>query len=449
LYGELGRTGVYHFQDMYRILPLKADAAKARRMLHLLPETNWLKRNSMMMSGDISGSLGNAGITDMLLHECDRSFRVPGIVQLARSAGLRVIDFLVFDQYVPPEGLMDEITDIPAHWLELASFAELARGDIFKHFVFLGEEKTRTATGAPVTPDSVPCHSGVFRGLKVEFPQSIRKSVVTAVRENTTLTFTDFRGNTHQQVSALMVEIVPLVDCRRSVKEMELLLSEGVAFAAQDALASFYSNEGTQNGRVWFHLKKPCFRAAPALPETWIVESHKLEVLSQVISREIIEFNIADHQKYQKLGASHQLMVFINGTEKKTLRRIRNTLGKVKAALKARVLVMYVRCETLPDFGVMDRFLVMKPPAVRLAESGLQRIEAFRPHDASEPAIVAKDLVAFVQGHMRGDQGDFLSVRITVEEAQQFADNRKLIDSTVNASTGFIATGKQQTGAEL
>ncbi|MEP4885056.1 MAG: class I SAM-dependent methyltransferase, partial [Alphaproteobacteria bacterium] len=53
VYGELGRTGVYHLQDMLRTLaPVDEDPSDrvdtAKRLLQALPPTNWFVRNGQL-----------------------------------------------------------------------------------------------------------------------------------------------------------------------------------------------------------------------------------------------------------------------------------------------------------------------------------------------------------------------------------------------------------------
>lgn len=43
-----------------------------------LPDTNWLKKNPNMMTGDMT-QMGDSGVTDLLLHHCDHAYRVPEV----------------------------------------------------------------------------------------------------------------------------------------------------------------------------------------------------------------------------------------------------------------------------------------------------------------------------------------------------------------------------------
>ncbi len=77
VYGELGRTGVYHMQEMMERLSAEAGGSKrlalGKALYDALPGTNWLRRNPFV--GDhVHG--GDAGFYDLLLHQQDRAYRV-------------------------------------------------------------------------------------------------------------------------------------------------------------------------------------------------------------------------------------------------------------------------------------------------------------------------------------------------------------------------------------
>ena len=79
VYGELGRTGVYHAQDMMRLLcgsdPLPEQVNLAKRLLPALPHSNWLVKNQEQK---FTAQLDDAEIVDRFLHTCDRLPR-PGL----------------------------------------------------------------------------------------------------------------------------------------------------------------------------------------------------------------------------------------------------------------------------------------------------------------------------------------------------------------------------------
>ncbi len=137
LYGELGRTGVYHLQEILRqIAPAdlgdEIRLARARLLLDALPESNWLRRNPSIRDYEIS----DAGRFDLLLHAIDRAYRVPVVYDLCASAGLRIVTFLEPVQYDPEAlGAPPQMRRL---WAELkvpsrAAFAELFTGRLRKH----------------------------------------------------------------------------------------------------------------------------------------------------------------------------------------------------------------------------------------------------------------------------------------------------------------------------
>jgi SAM-dependent methyltransferase len=160
LYGELGRTGVYHMQDMMRALGAGREAADrialARRLLGALPETNWLRRNDLL--GDhLEG--GDAGLFDLLLHSRDRAYRVPEIIALAGSAGLAISGYAEPARYDPASYLSDRKLLAPLDDLartERWAFAELLAGNIRKHVFYMVPEARVAAAVARPAPDAVP-----------------------------------------------------------------------------------------------------------------------------------------------------------------------------------------------------------------------------------------------------------------------------------------------------
>lgn len=163
VYGTLGRTGVYHMQDMLRMVaadgPAQARIDTARALLADLPETNWLMRNPQIQDHNES----DAGLFDLLLHSQDRSYTVPELAKEVAEAGLRIVSFIDPARYQPESYVKD--AGIKAALkerdpLERAAFAELAAGNMKKHIVYLTHaERDEDTVAATTNPQSVP----VFR----------------------------------------------------------------------------------------------------------------------------------------------------------------------------------------------------------------------------------------------------------------------------------------------
>lgn len=149
VYGELGRIGVYHAQDMLRLLcgddPLPAQVNMAKRVLPNLPHSNWLMKNQEQK---FTNELDDAEIVDRFLHTCDQAYRVPGCIQLAGAGDLEIAEFVPPLLYRPEVfvsdpavlakvGLMDR--------MDQYAFGELVSGLISRQSFFA----SRSSAGWP------------------------------------------------------------------------------------------------------------------------------------------------------------------------------------------------------------------------------------------------------------------------------------------------------------
>lgn len=159
LYGELGRIGVYHIQDMLHSIDADIPAgperiALAKRLLNQLPPTNWFRQNRFV----VDHMNGDAGLYDLLLHRQDRAYLVPEIADFAAKAGLEIVTFISPALYEPANYLSDarlrqKIEALP--YLERAAFAELLAGNMKRHVVYLarpGETKVAVSDDLAAVP---------------------------------------------------------------------------------------------------------------------------------------------------------------------------------------------------------------------------------------------------------------------------------------------------------
>ena len=165
LYGTLGRTGVYPFQDLMRALapdePLAARIILARRLLGELPETNWFKRNPLL-SDHLKD---DAGLVDLLLHERDRAYTVTEIAGLAAGAGLRIAGFVEPARYDPavyvtePE-IARRLAALP--WIARCAAAEGLAGNMRTHvFYAVRADNPGPSVASPTRTGLVPCPWGL------------------------------------------------------------------------------------------------------------------------------------------------------------------------------------------------------------------------------------------------------------------------------------------------
>lgn len=166
LYGELGRTGVYHVQEMLRLLDGGENhgdrLAMARRLLSTLPETNWFQRNAGVRDHFEGGA---AGLYDLLLHPRDRAYLVPEVVELLDGAGLSLTGLIEPASYDPASytkdaELLARCGDLAP--IERAAFAELLAGNIRTHVFYAVPTKAAADAVTQVTMEAVP----VFHNLE-------------------------------------------------------------------------------------------------------------------------------------------------------------------------------------------------------------------------------------------------------------------------------------------
>jgi hypothetical protein len=96
VYAKFGRTGVYQLQDLLRLInggeaDLRAKVANARKVLALLPESNWFSLNERYLTDH--KNLGDGGLVDLLLHEQDVAFSIDEVHALLRAAELHLVEF--------------------------------------------------------------------------------------------------------------------------------------------------------------------------------------------------------------------------------------------------------------------------------------------------------------------------------------------------------------------
>jgi SAM-dependent methyltransferase len=141
VYAPHGRTGVYPLQDALRLIapedeppPARLDAA--RRVMRHLPETAWLRRNTLF-ADHLDG--GDSGLYDLLLNPRDRAYTVQGLHDLAAAAGLRItcwMEPLRYDPaaYLPDPKLRARLARLSP--VERAAVAEGLCGNMSTHVVY-------------------------------------------------------------------------------------------------------------------------------------------------------------------------------------------------------------------------------------------------------------------------------------------------------------------------
>ena len=154
VYAPHGRTGVYELQDALRLLAPEADPPAtrldtARRVMRHLPDSAWLRRNTLF-ADHLTG--GDAGLYDLLLNPRDRAYDVPALHSLLAEAGLSVtawMEPLRYDPavYLPDAKLRARAAALPP--VDRAALAEALCGNMSTHVVYAVR-----ASEAPTPPDA-------------------------------------------------------------------------------------------------------------------------------------------------------------------------------------------------------------------------------------------------------------------------------------------------------
>jgi hypothetical protein len=167
VYGELGRTGVYHVQDMMGALSPpggnedKDRIALTKRLVDSLPPTAWLNRNGLMRDHKEGG---DPGVYDLFLHARDRAYRVPEVLELVAAAQLRLVTFIEPYRYDPILLVRDPQLKKALAGLdppEQAAFAELYLGNIKQHVFYAVRTDNPMTPPLADTPAAMPILVGV------------------------------------------------------------------------------------------------------------------------------------------------------------------------------------------------------------------------------------------------------------------------------------------------
>ena len=161
VYAPYGRTGVYELQHALRLLapederpPARLDAA--RRVMRHLPDSAWLRRNTLF-ADHLTG--GDAGLYDLLLNPRDQAFTVGALQSLLSGAGLAVTAWMEpmrYDPalYLPDAKLRARIAQLGP--VERAALAEALCGNMSTHVVYAVREADAPAMPDAAAPGAVP-----------------------------------------------------------------------------------------------------------------------------------------------------------------------------------------------------------------------------------------------------------------------------------------------------
>lgn len=161
VYGTLGRIGVYHAQDMLRMIAgddknhKRVDVAK--NLIAEMPDTNWLVKNTVIRDHKDN----DAGLFDLLLHSQDRAYTVKELDSEVTKAGLKIVTFIDPARYDPDYYIKDAETKArldKLSYVDRACFTELLSGNMRKHIVYLNKSDEVDTIAKAINQNAVPCY---------------------------------------------------------------------------------------------------------------------------------------------------------------------------------------------------------------------------------------------------------------------------------------------------
>ncbi|WP_316354255.1 class I SAM-dependent methyltransferase [Candidatus Trichorickettsia mobilis] len=163
VYAKYGRTGLYHIQDMMKIVNegvtnIDVEIKNAKSILSALPTTNWFARAQELISDHVN--FGDIGLYDMFLHKQDRAYTIPELYQFVEHASLHLVEFAVPESrlllkpqsYIKDLELLTKIKGMDI--IKQRTICELISGKIIKHDFFVSKQKDSIAS--VVDLDNIP-----------------------------------------------------------------------------------------------------------------------------------------------------------------------------------------------------------------------------------------------------------------------------------------------------
>ncbi len=167
VYGKYGRTGIYHIQELMRLVntnepDMRVQLDNTRAIFRSLPETNWFMRRFRFIQ-DASGSEQNKyeklifekslekdiELFDVYLHAQDRPYTVGQLYEWLNSCELDLVDFINNKScyrpqtYINDPDLIQKIKKLPTD--KQQAIAEVMCGTLGQHFFYASQIKNTIA----------------------------------------------------------------------------------------------------------------------------------------------------------------------------------------------------------------------------------------------------------------------------------------------------------------
>ena len=155
VYAKYGRTGIYHIQEMMKMVNAGVknrvhEIMNCKAVISTLPATNWYMRGKELFGDYIH--YGDNRLYDMFLHKQDRAYSIPELYKFVREADLHFVEFsdalerlrLKVEHYVKDFSLLQKIKQMDI--ITQQAICELFIGSIIKHSFYVSNKKDTVAT---------------------------------------------------------------------------------------------------------------------------------------------------------------------------------------------------------------------------------------------------------------------------------------------------------------
>lgn len=168
VYAKYGRTGVYHIQEIMKMVNKGVtqrveEVMNGKLILSSLPTTNWYMRAQELLGDHVH--FGDIGLYDMFLHKQDRAYSIPELHGFITDAGLNFVEFsdiseriaLRPENYIKDFSLLQKIKKMDTTAQQ--ALCELIVGNIIKHSFYVSNTTDTVASFDDL--DNVPYFFGI------------------------------------------------------------------------------------------------------------------------------------------------------------------------------------------------------------------------------------------------------------------------------------------------
>ena len=221
VYGKIGRMGVYHMQNLLKIINKgvndnEQQIKNFKKIYPYLPEGNWFKKSENFITDH---NKSDAGIVDLLLHYQDRAYTIDELYDFIEECNLRIIDFL----YDVKHRLQFKIPGIELNQRDRYRVNELFFGNINKYCFYVCKKKnTNTIAKIQNLDNILMINNHVLQGndlLKIIVKQETVKYPelkTIKLKLSTTIIYLEFLIDTND----IIIEILKAIDGKKSIKNI-------------------------------------------------------------------------------------------------------------------------------------------------------------------------------------------------------------------------------------